>query len=148
MRQGIRREISQRVRATEETAEELFRSRWIAVGARTADALVEFGVQAEVPEAENSEGILSSAVPGDVSGQRMLLLWDNFETTFSMPDPRGTTQPLDEAERAAMGAFLAAIGSRVIASGSEAATSSISTPPRRLANTIGLAWNRSRVRAR
>ena len=48
--------------------------RWIAVGARTAEALVEFGVQAEVPEAESSEGILASAVPGDVSGQRVLVL--------------------------------------------------------------------------
>ena len=48
--------------------------RWVAVGAQTADALVEFGVQAEVPEAESSEGILSGTVPGDLSGQRVLLL--------------------------------------------------------------------------
>jgi uroporphyrinogen-III synthase len=48
--------------------------RWIAVGARTAQALAEFGVQAEVPEEESSEGILASAVPGEVSGRRVLLL--------------------------------------------------------------------------
>lgn len=48
--------------------------RWIAVGAQTAKALTQFGVQAEVPEAESSEGILSGAVPGEVSGRRVLML--------------------------------------------------------------------------
>jgi len=48
--------------------------RWIAVGAATAKALTQFGVQAEVPEAESSEGILSGAVPGEVSGRRVLML--------------------------------------------------------------------------
>jgi uroporphyrinogen-III synthase len=49
-------------------------SRWIAVGAQTAEALLEFGVQAEVPEPESSEGILSSVIPGELSGRRVLLL--------------------------------------------------------------------------
>jgi len=48
--------------------------RWVAVGQQTAAALVEFGVQAEVPEAESSEGILSSGVAGELSGRRVLLL--------------------------------------------------------------------------
>lgn len=47
---------------------------WIAVGAQTAAALARFGVQAEVPEAETSEGILSSEVSGALSGRRVLLL--------------------------------------------------------------------------
>ena len=29
--------------------------------------------------------------------RRMLLIWDNFETVRSMPDPAGATEPLDEA---------------------------------------------------
>ena len=29
--------------------------------------------------------------------QRLLLIWDNFESVRSMPDPTGATPPLDEA---------------------------------------------------
>ena len=48
--------------------------RWIAVGQRTAEALLEYGVHAEVPEAESSEGILSDAMPDEMNGRRVLLL--------------------------------------------------------------------------
>ncbi len=48
--------------------------RWIAVGQQTAEALLEYGVHAEVPDAESSEGILSSMEPDGLSGQRVLLL--------------------------------------------------------------------------
>ena len=41
--------------------------------------------------------------------QRLLLIWDNFETAHSMPDPTGATAPLDEAECAKMRGFLARI---------------------------------------
>jgi uroporphyrinogen-III synthase len=48
--------------------------RWIAVGQQTAEALLEYGVHAEVPEAESSEGILSSVGSDELSGRRVLLL--------------------------------------------------------------------------
>jgi uroporphyrinogen-III synthase len=48
--------------------------RWIAVGQQTAEALLEYGVHAEVPEAESSEGILSSVTPDQLNGRRVLLL--------------------------------------------------------------------------
>jgi len=38
---------------------------------------------------------------------RMLLIWDNFESVFSMPDPTGATPPLDEGQRAAVREFVA-----------------------------------------
>jgi tetratricopeptide (TPR) repeat protein len=40
---------------------------------------------------------------------RMLLIWDNFETVASMPDPTGITPPLDDADRVAMRDFLARV---------------------------------------
>jgi hypothetical protein len=42
--------------------------------------------------------------------QRLLLLWDNFETVHSLPDPTGATPPLNDAQRETMGAFLAEVG--------------------------------------
>ncbi len=38
--------------------------------------------------------------------RRMLLIWDNFETVRSMPDPAGATEPLDEAGCAELREFL------------------------------------------
>jgi tetratricopeptide (TPR) repeat protein len=38
--------------------------------------------------------------------RQMLLIWDNFETVLSMPDPAGVTKPLDEAGRAELAEFL------------------------------------------
>ncbi len=40
---------------------------------------------------------------------RMLLIWDNFETVHSMPDPQGVTPTLDETERERMRRFLEAV---------------------------------------
>jgi CHAT domain len=40
---------------------------------------------------------------------RMLLVWDNFESVRSMPDPGRATPPLDEAGCTALAGFLAAI---------------------------------------
>jgi tetratricopeptide (TPR) repeat protein len=39
--------------------------------------------------------------------RRLLLIWDNFETVWSMPDPEAATAPLDEAECAKVKEFLA-----------------------------------------
>jgi len=41
-----------------------------------------------------------------VRTQRMLLIWDNFESVFSMPDQSRATPPMDEEERALMHSFL------------------------------------------
>jgi tetratricopeptide (TPR) repeat protein len=37
---------------------------------------------------------------------RMLLVWDNFESVYSMPDPNGATPPLDATQRAEVAKFL------------------------------------------
>jgi tetratricopeptide (TPR) repeat protein len=41
--------------------------------------------------------------------RRMLLLWDNFESVFTLPDPTGATPPLDAAEQQRMQKFLTAL---------------------------------------
>ena len=46
-------------------------------------------------------------VEGLLAERRLLLIWDNFETVHSMPDPTGATAPLDDAECAKMKGFLA-----------------------------------------
>ncbi|MEU8242349.1 tetratricopeptide repeat protein [Actinoplanes missouriensis] len=38
---------------------------------------------------------------------RLLLIWDNFESVYSMPDPTGATPPLDESGRTQITRFLA-----------------------------------------
>jgi hypothetical protein len=40
---------------------------------------------------------------------RMLLIWDNFESVYSLHDPNGATPPLDAAERQRIQGFLAAL---------------------------------------
>ncbi|MEO5375722.1 MAG: CHAT domain-containing protein, partial [Alphaproteobacteria bacterium] len=40
---------------------------------------------------------------------RLLLVWDNFESVYSIPDPAGITQPLNDTERQRIAAFLAAV---------------------------------------
>ena len=40
---------------------------------------------------------------------RMLLIWDNFESVYSLSDPNGVTPPLDAAEQQRMREFLAAL---------------------------------------
>jgi tetratricopeptide (TPR) repeat protein len=42
---------------------------------------------------------------------RMLLIWDNFESVYSMPDPSGATPPLKEEQRERVRAFVAALAS-------------------------------------
>ena len=37
---------------------------------------------------------------------RMLLVWDNFESVYSMPDPSGATPALDESQRQAVASFV------------------------------------------
>ena len=46
-------------------------------------------------------------VEGLLAEWRLLLIWDNFETVHSMPDPAGATAPLDDAECAKVKGFLA-----------------------------------------
>ncbi len=47
-----------------------------------------------------------------LTGRRMLLIWDNFETAVSMPDPAGATKPLDDPGRAQLRQFLARLAAR------------------------------------
>lgn len=42
--------------------------------------------------------------------RRMLLIWDNFESVHSLPDPNGATPPLEATERERVQRFLAALG--------------------------------------
>jgi tetratricopeptide (TPR) repeat protein len=42
---------------------------------------------------------------------RLLLIWDNFESVFAMPDPTGATPPLDEAGRQELRGFLGRLAS-------------------------------------
>jgi tetratricopeptide (TPR) repeat protein len=42
--------------------------------------------------------------------RRLLLIWDNFESVFAMPDPTGATPPLDEAGRQQIADFLTVVG--------------------------------------
>jgi tetratricopeptide (TPR) repeat protein len=55
-------------------------------------------------------------VEGLLSERQLLLIWDNFETVRSMPDPAGATASLDDTEGAQMKDFLA----RLAASGRSA----------------------------
>ncbi|MFI6151658.1 CHAT domain-containing protein [Kitasatospora sp. NPDC051170] len=41
--------------------------------------------------------------------RRMLLIWDDFEAAYAMPDPTGATPPLSETERTELRAFLARV---------------------------------------
>lgn len=47
-----------------------------------------------------------------VTERRMLLIWDNFETMHSMPDPSGVTKPLDEDGRHELRDFLGMLTAR------------------------------------
>lgn len=50
-----------------------------------------------------------AAVERLLAERRLLLIWDNFETVHSMPEPTGATPPLDDAECAKIKGFLARI---------------------------------------
>ena len=58
----------------------------------------------------------SRVVEGLLTRRRLLLIWDNFETVRSMPDPAGATAPLDDAGCAMVKGFLA----RLVAKGKSA----------------------------
>jgi hypothetical protein len=45
-----------------------------------------------------------------LAGYRMLLIWDNFESVASMPEPGQATPPLDAARQAELKAFVEALG--------------------------------------
>ena len=45
---------------------------------------------------------------------RVLLIWDNFESAVTMPDPTGATPALDAAEQAQITAFLARVRERAV----------------------------------
>jgi tetratricopeptide (TPR) repeat protein len=47
-----------------------------------------------------------AVLEGVLAERRMLLIWDNFETVQSMPDPAGATEPLDAAGCAELREFL------------------------------------------
>ncbi|MGW0854540.1 tetratricopeptide repeat protein [Streptomyces sp. NPDC002690] len=47
-----------------------------------------------------------AAVEEALATRRLLLIWDNFESAHTMPDPSGATPPLAEEERDALRAFL------------------------------------------
>ncbi|HEY0014844.1 MAG TPA: tetratricopeptide repeat protein [Longimicrobium sp.] len=51
----------------------------------------------------------TSAILDLMRRKRILLVWDNFETVRSMPDPTGTTPPLDPAEQDEIQEFLAEV---------------------------------------
>ena len=51
-------------------------------------------------------------VEGVLADRRMLLIWDNFETVRSMPDPYGATAPLDEAGCQQLRSFLHKLAAR------------------------------------
>ncbi len=57
-----------------------------------------------------------TAVERALQENRLLLVWDNFEAVFTMPDPAGATPALDEAGRNELRAFL----QRLAASGRSA----------------------------
>ena len=58
------------------------------------------------------QGAQLEAVHTLLEQQRLLLIWDNFESIHSMPDPAGATQPPDEAERAKITQFLDRVADR------------------------------------
>jgi tetratricopeptide (TPR) repeat protein len=61
----------------------------------------EFIIQAKDP-AQRQAMVLQA-----LQKYRMLMVWDNFESVYSMPDPTGATPPLGEEERKAVAGFLA-----------------------------------------
>ncbi|MBF0326665.1 MAG: tetratricopeptide repeat protein [Alphaproteobacteria bacterium] len=56
--------------------------------------------------ARRSQAEREAALLVQMARRRMLLVWDNFETVHSMPDPKSVTPPLDESERNRIRDFL------------------------------------------
>jgi tetratricopeptide (TPR) repeat protein len=61
-----------------------------------------FGVRFAQLEVDERE----SAVERLLRERRLLLIWDNFESVYTMPDPTGVTPPLDEDQRDRLRAFV------------------------------------------
>lgn len=61
-----------------------------------------FGTQFAMLEPAQRRAALLQAL----EQHRILLIWDNFESAYTMPDPTGATPPLDETQRAELVAFL------------------------------------------
>jgi tetratricopeptide (TPR) repeat protein len=53
-----------------------------------------------------------ATVENELAARRMLLIWDNFETVRSMPDPAGVTKPLDEDACQNLRVFLTQLAGR------------------------------------
>ncbi len=52
-----------------------------------------------------------SVILGIARARRLLLIWDNFESVHTMPDPTSATPPLDACERGRLRAFVLALAS-------------------------------------
>ena len=74
-------------------------------GVLAAIGLQAFGADFARVEPAEREAIVLRAL----REHRLLLIWDNFESVVSMPDPAGATPPLDETERERLRRFVAAI---------------------------------------
>ena len=81
-------------------------------GAVTAAGLGLFGARFALLEPLQRREALVQAL----REHRILLVWDNFESAFSMPDPTGATPPLDQVQRAELAAFLEQIRERAAGS--------------------------------
>jgi tetratricopeptide (TPR) repeat protein len=70
--------------------------------------ITEIGLQVFGPEfSQLAKDERNQAVELLLQRHRLLLIWDNFETVRSMPDPLGTTAPLDHAQCIKVKDFLA-----------------------------------------
>ena len=77
-------------------------------GVITQTGLAVFGPDfARLAEAERQQ-----VVERLLAQQRLLLIWDNFETVRTMPDPTGATAPLDDSECVKVKDFLARLAAK------------------------------------
>jgi tetratricopeptide (TPR) repeat protein len=74
-------------------------------GVLSAIGLQAFGAQFARLDPGERENVILTAL----REHPLMLIWDNFESVFEMPDPTGATPPLDEQERARLTRFVAAI---------------------------------------
>jgi len=72
-------------------------------GVITETGLAVFGSDFARLDPEEREPV----VEGLLAQRQLMLIWDNFETVHSMPDPAGAAAPLDDTECAKMKDFLA-----------------------------------------
>ncbi|MEU8530065.1 MULTISPECIES: CHAT domain-containing tetratricopeptide repeat protein [Streptomyces] len=79
-----------------------------------------FGAQFALLDSEERQELVERVL----TERRLLLVWDNFESVHTMPDPTQATPPLPEPERDALRDFLA----RIAARGSSAVVVTSRTP--------------------